>query len=239
MKKDILFIGATHGDETIGVKVLENLEKNRNDFDWIIGNPKAFELGEREYEGNLNRSAPGQLDSSNYALRRAAEIIKQSKEYRYTIDVHGTPKETDVFAIICNLNPENFRLASMLNVDRIVYWPSFSDELQGPLCEYFPCGLELECGPKDDPETQKKLESIINDFLNNQDVLEKQDWQAELSKRNVYEVYGSLKKPSENGLEDFVETEVEGEQFTPLLAGRYKNNGIYCYKMRQMDIDKI
>jgi len=79
--KKILFIAATHGNEPIGVDVLQRLEKTRTNFDWIIGNPKALAQNTRCFEGDLNRSAPGDAASPLYEKRRAKEILDLSKQY--------------------------------------------------------------------------------------------------------------------------------------------------------------
>lgn len=234
MKNNILFIGGTHGDEPIGVRVLQELEKIRNDFDWIIGNVPALKHGTREYEGNLNRSAPGDINAKNYASRRTAEILALSTSYQYTIDLHGTSQPTGLFIIITNPTKENFELAQKLDVKRVVVWPSFSSELKGPLSEFFPCGLEIECGPKEAIETQQELERVLIKFLDAQeaDPLRLPLCKGERTQQDVFEVYGSWNGDSD-GMQEFIETTKNNETFFPLLIGAYKNmNGITCYKMR-------
>ncbi|MBU0531191.1 succinylglutamate desuccinylase/aspartoacylase family protein [Patescibacteria group bacterium] len=232
MKNKTLFIGGTHGNEPIGVEACERLAATRQDFDWIIGNPLALEIGEREFEGDLNRSAPGSSRADNYASRRATNILDISRNYRYTIDLHGTDKNTGLFIIICNPKAENLQLASMLDIKRIVLWPSFSPELAGPLSEYFPCGLEIECGPKNDPTTRIELERVLNYFLNN---VNKREDVCDLIGREVFEVYGALRQPVDVDLKEFTRVEIDGEQFYPLLVGSYQNSGVICYKMRRID----
>jgi len=237
---NILFIGGTHGDEPIGVQALTNLSSDRQDFDWIIGSPPALEAGTREFEGNLNRSAPGNPKANNFASRRAAEIIEKTQNYDYTIDIHGTAKNMGIFAIICNPKEENFQLAAALDVDKIVYWPAFSPELKGPLCEFFPCGLEIECGPKNDPATQVELEKALNKLLDEQDKIKTNDWKRLLSKKKLFRIYDVLKKPIKN-LEEFVETTVDGETFIPMFfqSDSYKKDSVTCYKAKLLSIDEI
>ena len=225
MKNNILLIGATHGDEPVGVRALSTLEKQRSDFDWIIGNEFAYKQQTRCFEGDLNRSAPGDVNSIQYAERRAAEILSLSKSYEVTIDIHGTFQDTGIFLIITNSSKENLALAKKLDVKRVVVWPSFSSELSGPMSEYFSCGLEIECGKKESPETQRELEHILNAFLDATPVAVTQE---------VYEVYGSSSTVTEFPLKEFEEVTVDGETFFPLLVGAYTGmNGIVCYKMRR------
>ena len=66
--RKILFIAATHGNERDSVKVMRQLEKElpkeKYGYDWIIGNKKAFAANARFVEQDLNRSAPGDINSS-------------------------------------------------------------------------------------------------------------------------------------------------------------------------------
>jgi hypothetical protein len=221
MKNNILFIGGTHGDEPIGVNALKELAKERSNFDWIIGNEPALRQKNREFEGNLNRSAPGNKDSLFYAQRRAAEILELSKKYKFVIDLHGTPSQSGIFIIITNPKKENFKLAARLPIKNVVYWPSFSSELEGPMSEFFPCGLEIECGPKNDPKTKQKLKNIIKNFL---------DKKTSDKKQKIFEVYDSYSGPN-LGLKEFQLTKINGEKFYPVLVGVYPK--ITCYKMKR------
>ncbi|HEU0051344.1 MAG TPA: succinylglutamate desuccinylase/aspartoacylase family protein [Patescibacteria group bacterium] len=232
--KNILFIGGTHGNEPIGVRALKKLETRIEGFDWIIGNPPALEAKTREFEGDLNRSAPGDRSSTQFTKRRAAEIVELSQSYRWTIDIHGTNAFTGIFVIITNPKQENLELALRLHIPRIVIWPSFSEELTGPLSGYVRCGIEIECGPKDMPRVQKRLAEILEDFVQRSNGNQNEDLASRIPQTTVYEVYGSLRNADTTGFEEFVETNINGECFFPLLIGRYQErNGIACYKMRK------
>lgn len=235
MKKNLLFIGATHGDEPIGVSVLTELAGRRSDFDWIIGNEPALNQGRREFEGDLNRSAPGNLSSERYAVRRAGEIVELSHDYKYTIDLHGTSKNTGIFIIITNPTLKNLQLATLFDIDRIVIWPSFSPELEGPLSEYFPCGLEIECGERDDPAIARELSNILTDFLDNLENRRQPNFESAIENRTIYQVYGTVFASDDvepDLLAEFQETNLGGMNFTPLLIGSYDE--IICYKMRKI-----
>ncbi|MFC1787887.1 succinylglutamate desuccinylase/aspartoacylase family protein, partial [Patescibacteria group bacterium] len=221
-----------HGDESLGVEVLEELEKERGDFDWTIGNPKAFKIKKRKFENDLNRSAPGDPKSSIYEQRRASELITRSKQYQYTIDLHGTVKNTGIFIIITNPTEANLKLAGMLGIDKIVIWPSFSPELEGPLSEYFPCGLEIECGPKNSPQIKQQLKNCLLKFLETYQDNETKNTKELLANKQVFEVYGSLGQQPEIELKEFQKAVFDGEMFFPLLIGSYDN--LFCYKMKQV-----
>lgn len=240
---NILFIGGTHGHEPIGSTILKKISARRNDFDWIVGNPKALAQNTRFYETDLNRSAPGLKNSTVYEERRAAEIIERSKQYTYTIDLHGSQRNNGVFLIVTNITIENLRLASLFSIDKIVLWPSSAaKEQQGPMSEFFPCGIEIECGEKNDPNIYQKLEQKIVDFLDNYTDRELTDWKSELATRSIYKMYGSLKNSeckNKNDLKEFTPTTVGGEQFCPLFVGSYTYSDLLCYKLRQMSLEDV
>ncbi len=213
MKNKTLFIAATHGDEPIGVEVLEDLQAFGFSVDHIIGNPKALFERKRFIDADLNRSAPGNLNSDVLEERRAAEIIDLSKQYPYTIDLHGSNNENGIFIIITNPIKESFKLASMLDIERIVIWPSIAKEQKGALSEYFKCGLEIECGRKDDPKIKDELIKVLKSYINNKEKTD-ENWYKKLKQRRIYKMYGSLKRSECNEeacLKEFIETEVNGE----------------------------
>ena len=242
MTKDILIIAATHGDEPISVEVVRELETDRNDFDWIIGNPKALETGERYCEKDLNRSAPGNKESSVFEERRATEILEKSRRYLYTIDIHGTIKDTGVFIIITRPSEQNLKLASLFDIPRIVIWPSIAEEQKGPLSEYFPCGLEIECGRKDDPKIKQQLKTSLTNFLDSYKENERGDWQERLKQKQSFEMYGSLKKTDcadPSFLKEFREVTIESETFTPVFIGSYDYDDVLCYKLRKISPEQV
>lgn len=231
--KSTLFIAATHGNEPIGVNALRVLEARGYVCEWIVGNPRALALGMRAFEGDLNRSAPGDLTSPLYASRRAAEILAYAEGYSSVIDIHGTSANTGIFLIITNKKWANLELALRLNVRNVVVWPSFSPELAGPLSEYFSCGLEIECGSKTSPLVQEELVTILEDFLA-QDA--RSSSAMPVDERAFYEVYGSLQDATKKDLlAEFCEVTIDGETFIPLLIQEYaERQGTTCYKMRRV-----
>lgn len=228
-----------HGDEPIGVNALRALEQKRNDFDWVIGNPKALKIGERCFEGDLNRSAPGNPSSSVYEERRASELIELSKSYDYTIDIHGSTKVVGCFIIITNLTKENLNLTCLFDIPNIVYWPPFSSELEGTVSEYFECGIEIEVGPQDSPEMQRLLKEYLENFMEDNESKQEIPLSERLKSKKIYEVYDSQKESLQGEFREFTEVTIGDETFLPLLINSYKErNGIQFYKMRQiMDVN--
>ncbi len=227
----ILLIGATHGDEPIGVRALDDLARTESGFDRVIGNPPAFARKERGFEGDLNRSAPGNPASPRYAERRAAELLDLARGYDWCVDLHGTTAACGVFVILTRLTVDNLRLAARLDIPRIVYWPAISSSLAGPLSEYFPCGLEIECGPKDMPLVQRRLTDVLRRFVRERQIVWPDAYlRARLMERELYEVVGSVRDPRPD-FEDFSPADIGGETLSPLLVGQYDD--VACYAMRR------
>jgi len=90
----ILIIGATHGDELLGIKVYERLLSQRSplleQIDFLVGNPRAYAQKTRYTETDLNRSYGVTGDS--YEQQRAREIQQYMSDSRpdLVLDMHTT-----------------------------------------------------------------------------------------------------------------------------------------------------
>jgi len=227
--KKYLFLTMTHGDETIGVEVMGKIKKS-DQFDWLIVNEQAYQQGCRFVERDMNRVAPGKIDSPIYEERRAAEVLKIAKNYQYIVDIHETTADSGVFIIITKPTIENFVLARKLKIKNVVIWVAKKQEVINPLSEYFDCGLEIECGPKNSLKNRKILKKTIDDLLRDGDV--------DINfRQDYYQVYGILNSTQDTKMSDFRKTKYVDEEFYPLLVGQY--DGIASYKMRKIDFREI
>lgn len=237
----ILFVAALHGNESFAVEVLKRLETELPEFkrraDWIVGNPKAHQQGERYLEADLNRIAPGDRNGEFYEERRAAELVKLSAGYKYLIDIHGTDARTGVFALIPNPTLESLLLAASLPVRNVVIWNSRKSLIGGPFVQYARCpAIEVECGPKDDSETPQVLEELLR-----QVVTEPRETLTSLLEnlRNQehYTVYGKSEGVDIDSTPEFKETTVDGETFYPLLINSYNQRSVR--KMRKLNLPDL
>lgn len=102
----ILIIGATHGNELLGVKLYARLLQKRSPLleyvDFIIGNPKAYAAKTRYIEQDLNRSYHS--TGSTYEQTRAAEIRAYAEFTKpdIVLDMHTTSCEQPNCLIISN-----------------------------------------------------------------------------------------------------------------------------------------
>lgn len=222
-----LFIAATHGDETIGIKVLGQLEQGgmiKKDCS-LIGNPKALLQQKRYCQADLNRVFPGEKQSRIYEERRAYEILKQTQGYRAVVDIHGTNDKTGIFIIVSNPTPKNLALAKLFDVGNIVLWPPTSNRAIGSLSQFVKCGVGIECGPKNNNATREELTRILRRYLTGA---------QPKSNKSYFKVYGKLGLNYKNmKLKSFKKTKIGGEIFYPLLVDRYQK--IKCYKIKKIN----
>jgi succinylglutamate desuccinylase len=109
----ILLIGATHGNELLGVKLYQHLLRTRSPLiehiDFIVGNPRAYACRIRYTESDLNRSY-GQGDNT-YEQRRANEIQQYVATTKpdLVIDAHTTSTIQPNILIVGNIVDENVK----------------------------------------------------------------------------------------------------------------------------------
>jgi succinylglutamate desuccinylase len=240
MKKKILFISATHGDEGFSIKVLDELEKkypkDKYGFERIIGNPQALSLNLIQKEANLNRSAPGNLKSPLYEERRAAEIMAIAKRFQYVIDLHGANSRCGIVLIICKPSLPNFLLAGMFKVKKVVIWSTREDYQSGPLTQFCETGLEIECGPKTDKRIQKKLKMVLENFIKNYQKINIEEIMKNLKNKKFYAVYDK-ENQTDKTLIDFRKVRKGKEEYYPFMSNVYPN--LACYKLRKIKFEEL
>lgn len=218
--KKVLITAATHGDEEFSIPVLEKLSKKFN-FEWKISNPRALRQKVRFTEADLNRSGPGNLKSKIYEERRAKKLIVISKKFNTIIDLHGTVSNTGCFIILSDPNWQNIELAKSFDIKNVVLWPSLLPT--GPLTQFIPNSLEIECGPKNDKKTAIELEKILTNFLSKK---------FRKINQNYFIVTGKFIRKTKSPMKDFVKFSYKGGSFYPLMIGQY--SGIKCYMMQKL-----
>lgn len=221
MKNKTLIMTATHGDESFSIPVIKKLAKQFK-FDWLISNQKACKLGQRFYQCDLNRSGPGNPKSKLYERRRAFELIKLASQYDYVIDIHGTIANTALFIILSDPNWRNIEFAKKINLINVVLWPGL--QTTGPLTQFIPNSLEIECGPKNSPQVSIKLEKVLTDYLSGTKPTQPQQF---------YIVSGQLKTRKKLNLIDFIPTKFDNQTIIPLMPGQYQDNS--CYLLQKLN----
>lgn len=232
--KKILIIASTHGNEPLGMEVLEKLKAENSDelFDSLIANPKALAQGKEFIDVNLNRVYPGNENSKLYEEKKAAENLKIAQKYDYVIDIHEASLGKHDFIIAARKKLSEKFPIEFIELQTILLWP----EPKGPMSQVLENCIELEFGmaKRDRREAVEKCADIIENFI----YKIKKNKTRKTNSQKKYYVYGKLMKNEFKGniekLEDFKLTKTEDEKFYPLLVKQYlKNEGIVCYKMRK------
>lgn len=91
----ILVLGGMHGNEMLGIKLVESLVYNPIEgIDAIIANPDAVKAQTRYIETDLNRSF-GTSDPSSVEENRAQELSEIVATYDIVFDFHNTQTAAD------------------------------------------------------------------------------------------------------------------------------------------------
>lgn len=239
--RNILFIGATHGNEEFSLPVLEKLErtypKNQFGYNWTIGNRKALSANRRFTDSDLNRSAPGNLKSPLFEERRAAQLMDISNGFDAVIDIHGTTADVGICTIIPYPSLQNILFSSILPIKRNVIWYAEESQTKGPITQY--CkqpALEIECGPKDSPIIASQLFELLEESLSRMQTMNPLRWSKSIEEKQYFQVYGSLPGRIDD-LTNFQKYTLDQETFYPFLANQYPD--IACFKMKQVSLSEL
>lgn len=217
--KSLLITTVTHGDEGFSIPVVKQLATKYN-FDWQLNNLKAYKLGQRYVQKDLNRSGPGNLKSKIYEERLAGKIIRQASQYAQVIDIHGSISDCGIFIILSEPSTQNIEMAKKLNIENVVLWPSLRPD-NAPLTQFIPNSLEIECGPMANIKIAQGLKKVLTQFL--------KDKRPTVTQK-YFIVSGRIEKNLKYNWRDFQPATYKGVQFYPLLVDQYPS--IKCYTLQ-------
>eukprot|EP00658_Telonema_sp_P-2_P070859 TRINITY_DN60243_c0_g1_i1.p1 TRINITY_DN60243_c0_g1~~TRINITY_DN60243_c0_g1_i1.p1 ORF type:complete len:389 (+),score=64.04 TRINITY_DN60243_c0_g1_i1:118-1284(+) len=198
---DVLILGGVHGNESLGVRVVERLIDLCSNAEWEdnsaqpsllgdsgtltlgLGNLEAIELGVRGTDDDLNRCfRPSLVDGDEEAVsgeeRRALELAPLIRDCSVLIDLHATNKPSEPFIRVAGeFTKRHLELCSMLPCDTLVLDPYLT--ISGGISttdEY--CGhhggigLCYESGQAKDMESTDKVLASVLGLLRSQIGLE-------------------------------------------------------------------
>jgi succinylglutamate desuccinylase len=204
---DLAVVYCTHGDETAGKKAVERLLEEEPSFrkpvKFVFANQKAYREGERFIDTDLNRSFPGDAESSSYEERLAAELMEELKNVK-VLDLHESSTSPTPFSLFTGLDKQTICSLRKTGVERAVeisYTPGCGINHYG--------GIEVETGPKNTEKSVKKSLEVLKQFLINNNALK---GEKSISKPEMYAVYSTADKKTA----DF---EVEAENFQKVESG--------------------
>lgn len=117
----ILVLGGTHGNESLGIRLVKLLMKQPvPGVAACIANPRAVRARRRFVESDLNRSFGSDFPGT-YESRRASQLKKLCKEYDVVLDLHNTQAPGNNCAFVGeNCNPQLFEVCKRLGLDLCV-----------------------------------------------------------------------------------------------------------------------
>jgi hypothetical protein len=125
----------------------------------------------------------------------------------------------------------------MLSIKRIVIWRTFEDLKKGPITQFTNgAGLEIECGRQTDPKIQRKLRSILTDFIKTRRKITTDEIIKNLIKKEIYVIYDKENKQGKK-LEDFNKVQNKNETYYPFMSNVYSN--VECYKMKKIKLEDL
>ena len=160
----ILIVSGTHGNEINpiwAVKQFNRVENSLNhgiEYEYIIGNPVAYEKRCRYIDDDLNRSFKeiknrNQDNNSAYEINRANYLVDQfgihgSKPCQIAIDLHTTTANMGTSIVMYGRRFKDFCLAALLQnkFGLPIYLHEKDIAQSGFLVEAWPCGLVIEIG---------------------------------------------------------------------------------------------
>jgi succinylglutamate desuccinylase len=171
---NLVIMAGVHGDETCGLKafdaILPTFKPLQGRVIFIIGSPRAVDVGRREFEGNLNRmfrSDPEitDVERNTYEYKRSRELMPILKKADALLDIHSSTTEQTIPFTICE--KQSFEVVAQLPVEVVV---SGIDALHPTGTDAFVnqsggLGICIECGNHTDPNATNTAIEAISKFL--------------------------------------------------------------------------
>lgn len=173
--KDVVIIAGIHGNETCGMRafdeILPTLTIDAGRVTFILGNPKAIELGVRFVDVNLNRLFKSDelitdTQKSSYEYARSRELMPLLAQADLVLDIHSSGTVGSTPFAICDRQrvTETRGLPfSVLSYGWDVLEPGGTDDFVTGSGGY---GVCIECGFHEDAEAVERACTSIYAFLN-------------------------------------------------------------------------
>jgi predicted deacylase len=178
-------IACVHGDETCGWHAFNRLKASdvspTEPVKFVLANERAFKLGYRYCDVDLNRVMPGDASSEKHEERLAARL-RRELQGTTVLDFHATESRGCPYAIVTGGDAASFDLARSTGLDRVVD----VSMLGGGVTRDVP-GVAVECGYYDDEDAATMAHRVLLRFLAAEGVI---DGAVSRSEPTVYEVVG-------------------------------------------------
>ena len=178
-------LACVHGDETCGWHAFNRLKASgvelRKPVKFVLANERAFKLGVRFCDVDLNRAMPGDASSGRHEVR-LADRLRRELEGTKVIDFHSTESRGCPFAIITGTDAASLELVQSTGLDRVVDMNWLGGGVTKDIV-----GVAIECGYHDDEDAATMAHRILLDVLAAEGVVE---GAFVRSNPTIYEVFG-------------------------------------------------
>lgn len=118
--KKILVIGGLHGNESLGIEIVQALQQNPvPGVTALIGNPEAVKQNQRFVKNDLNRIFPGNQNGT-LEERRAADLMQKAAEFDLVLDFHNTTTPSNDCVFVGENSRALLPIAATLGLSRAV-----------------------------------------------------------------------------------------------------------------------
>jgi len=249
----IVYINAcTHGNEKVGARILEAIEKISAKKGMIvtnIANREAFALDKRFIDQDLNRSFPGKLDG-NHEERLACELLPLVQAADIVIDIHSTTSGRLSSVIVTKLDEATLDIVRLINPKRVLL---LSATENNALISSAKVGIGFEYGKDQSIVTYRETLRGIMRILIGLGMTKGRFGRSEV-KSEFYNVSDSFEKTEgfilEKGIKNFKlvrkgeviaknkkELVLAPKDFYPVLFGNSTYEKIFGFMGERMDID--
>lgn len=232
-----------HGEESCGWEAVQKFKESGHELKEplkvILANEKAFELGERYVDVDMNRVFPGDLESSLYEERMAYKLERELEGLK-VLDIHSTVSREAPFGIIVGDNGEEIDLAKSAGIQQLVdmsYVGGMSPEI---------CSVTVELSRTSGNPAEDAYDLLVN-FLAAEGLI---DAEFERSNPEFFKVYskeeGSGYEFLASNFQKVEEGEVYAEKsdsqkvaeqdFYPVLMSTDGYDDMIGFKARKRDI---
>ena len=253
----ILIVGATHGHEYLGVRIIEELQKLHicdSVLDMEIGNLRAYKQNIAFTESDLNRVFPGKCDG-NYEERRAHKLSKKIKKADIVIDIHATDtikKQDEAMLIVTKLDNAIKKIIDIINPPNVIIMKYKSDKA---LISNAKIGIAFEYGANNDEAVFRSVLYSVCAILCAYSILDHNPYTNTYKSRktDIYNIYDVYTKPEKKCILEKVIRNFHlvkrgdkiaecgsvsyytDEAFVPILFGENRYTDIFGFKGRVVE----
>jgi predicted deacylase len=201
-------VACVHGDETCGWHAFNRFKVSDIELTaplkFILANERAFKLGYRYCDMDLNRVMPGDASSDQHEERLAARLAHELAGTK-VLDFHSTESQGGPYAVVTGTDEASVQLARSTGLDRVV-----DISYMGGGVTQAVTGVAVECGYYDDEGAATTAHRVLLNFLAAEGLI---DRKPVVSSPEVYEVVGEERGQGYRFVADNFRRVAEGEVF--------------------------